>query len=159
MKNQTYENSTESAREVPVWKKKGPTTDNEEQKLQLGAERAKKYRVMKQLKKCIRDLSECTIEQVEAICIVKNLNKNNYKYFGFGSLVHKFENGEALSKGPPKKSKISVVFQQRVTNVEELTLENCSFDSGSEGGEISHIQREELENPQLNLFNDKHPVR
>lgn len=74
----------------------------------MQALRMSKSRNIKQLKKIAKSLQKQIIEPVEAVCY--SLKRHDvYKHIGFGKIMDRIENGQPISRGKPKISKLSDV--------------------------------------------------
>jgi hypothetical protein len=123
------------------------STDNEEEKRKnrKQALRQSKSRNMRQLKKIAKSLQKQDVEPVEALFIIKETSRNIFKYFGFGNIVRKFENGEPLSDDKPKVSKISKTFDHEEVQFLTPGKYNFSFMKQRAQKSASATQAEELD--------------
>jgi hypothetical protein len=129
--------------------RKKVSSDAEEMKLKTLAQRSKKTRLLRQLKKNVKELQALTVEPVEAIFVLKEFKTKNFKYFGYGDLVTKFENAKPLSSGKPNKSRISKVFGK--TPVDPLTPGKYaySFATGAATSSLKESQQNTLDKVQV----------
>jgi hypothetical protein len=121
----------------------------EEVKMKTLAQRSKKTRLLRQLKKNVEQLQILTFEPVEAIFVLKELKTKNFKYFGYGDLVTRFQNGNPLSSGKPNKSRISKVFDTTQVDPPERWKCTFSFVTGAGSSSLKKGQRNTLDKVQV----------
>ena len=112
--------------------------------------RMKKSRIIKGLGSLSKRLKEAqAMEPCSFIFLVKEECTGRFKFYGHGSLLTKFMNGEALSEKPEKrKNRYHKLVEPQVTetSVELLTPNKYGFPLGPGSGKsIAEKQREELD--------------
>jgi hypothetical protein len=131
------------------FERKKVSSYEEEVKMKTLAQRSKKTRLLKQLKKKVEQLQTLTFEPVEAIFVLKERKTKNFKYFGYGDLVTRFQNGNPLSSGKPNKSRISKVFDTRQVDLPTPGKYAFSFVTGAGSSSRKKGQRNTLDKVQV----------
>lgn len=130
-------------------------SEEERLKNKMQALRMSKSRNIRQLKKIAKSLQKQVLEPVEALFIIHDKRRDIYKYLGFGKLVERFENGEPISRGNPKFSKLSEGDgNQGECEVQYLTPGKYSYPFTTGKKQLSEKQKEELSNIPICMDSD-----